>query len=268
MYKEETRRFPGSTEKRYFFNGNFGAKGEKRAAKEKPTPEQMEYVNRMTKARKIRYYIKGNFSDSDLFVTLTYRKGTRKSLKEAAEDIRRLFDRLRRKFKKLGHALKYIYLIEIGSRGGIHAHVIINECGQTTRLISKLWEHGHPNFKNLYEEGDYQQLADYMAKVPQGEDRVQQCTKTESIYSHSRNLILVKPEVKTYTRRTVRKYIEAIEGGATTHRDAAWIPEGQYIDTDSIRLGTNPYTGLSFLEYTLRPIKKTQLRAKGGTRYV
>jgi hypothetical protein len=262
MHKKETRRFERSTEERYTFKGRYGAKGEKRAKKEKPTPEQIEYQNRKNKARRIRWLIKGNFTEDDLFVTLTYRAGSRKEIKEAVEDVRRLIRKLRRQFDRRGRPLKYIYAVEIGSRGGVHAHLIINECGETARLISKLWEHGHPNFKNLYEDGDYEQLAEYMAKVPpekEGKTKMEQCAgKQEYCYNHSRNLVMVEPEIRNYSRRTVKKYIEALEAGATTHKDAKWIPEGFYVYRDSIRMGVNPYTGLSYLEYTLRPIKKRE----------
>lgn len=262
MYREETRRFGGSTEKRYTYKGRYGAKGESRGEKKKPTPEQIEYQNRKNKARRIRWLIKGNFSEEDWFVTLTYPKGTRRSIEEAKADMSKLIRRLRKQYKKRGIPLRYIYVIEIGSRGGVHMHLIINECGETTRLISKLWERGHPNYKNLYEEGNYEQLAEYMAKVPQekeGKPKAQQCTRArEYVYSRSRNLVMVEPEVKEYSRRTMRKILEDIERGAQTHRDAAWIPEGWQIDRESIRSGVNPYTGLSYLEYTIRLIHRRE----------
>jgi hypothetical protein len=256
MYKEETRRFGESIEKRYTHPGKCGAKGEKRKKRKKATPEQIKRQNRQNKARRIRWLIKANFGEEDWFITLTYPRGTRKDIREVAGDVRDLFNRLRPQFKKRGSPLKYIYVVEIGSRGGIHAHAIINECGETTKLVRKYWKHGHPNYKNLYEDGNYEQLADYLAKMPQGENRVQRDGDKEYIYSRSRNLTVVKPETKTYQRWTVRKYQQGIEDGATTHRDADWIPEGYYIDRSSIRSGVNPYTGLSYLEYTLRKIRK------------
>lgn len=262
MHRLEIRRFPGSTEKRYTHLGKYGAKGEKRAKRSKPTPEQMEYQNRKNRARNIRYLIKANFTENDLFVTLTYKKGTRKDVKEAAEDVRDLFKKLRPKYKKLEVPLKYIYACEIGERGGIHTHLIINECGNTMQLISGLWGRGHPNFKNLYKEGNYEQLADYMAKVPkdkEGSTKVQQCKKKpEYIYNHSRNLEKVEPEVHVYSRRTVKAIRDAIEQGAVTHEQSKYITDGYYIDRDSIRSGVNPYTGISYLEFTEVPIRQRE----------
>ena len=62
MHKLEIRRFPGSVEKRYTYFGNYGAKGERRAKRDKPTPEQMEYTNRKNRSLNIRYLIKANFT--------------------------------------------------------------------------------------------------------------------------------------------------------------------------------------------------------------
>ena len=244
------------------YYGNYGAKGEKRAKRDKPTPEQMEYTNRKNRSRNIRYLIKANFTTQDLFVTLTYRQGTRKGLDEAAKDVRGLIRKLRPKYKKLGIPLKYIYTCEIGERGGIHTHLIINDCGNTMRLISELWTRGHPNYKNLYDEGNYEQLADYMAKVPgskEGTTKAQQCRKKpEYVYSHSRILEKVEPEVHVYSRRTVKAIQEAIEQGATTHEQSKYITEGYYIDRDSIRSGVNPYTGISYLEFTEVPLRRRE----------
>ena len=58
-------------------------------------------------------------------------------------------------------------------------------------------------------------------------------------YTCSRNLIRPVPERKFYSRRTVEKLVS----------DGPKPTEGYYIDKDSIRVGVNEYTGMSYLQY-------------------
>ena len=53
--------------------------------------------------------------------------------------------RLRYRYKKLEDVLKYIYRIEIGKRGGIHVHILLNrtKCSKgTDTLIAECWTFG------------------------------------------------------------------------------------------------------------------------------
>ena len=65
-------------------------------------------------------------------------------------------------------------------------------------------------------------------------------TKEEYSYSTSRNLIRPKPERKRYRRWTMRKLL--LYGPKPT--------PGYYIVPESIRSGTNRYTGYSYMRYT------------------
>ena len=78
MYNRERWIFLNSIETECKYAGKYGAKGEKRAKRKKPTPEQVAKQNQINKENRIRRLIKANFYPSDLWVTLKYPKGTRK----------------------------------------------------------------------------------------------------------------------------------------------------------------------------------------------
>ncbi len=245
-YTRRKYTFQKSTEYEFVFKGNYGAKGEKRAEKSKATPEQVRRQNRLNKQKKIRRLIKANFSEGDFWVTLTYPKGARPSVNQVMKDWDGFIRRMKTRYKKLGKELKWIRRIEIGSRGAVHAHVIINrlEGEQTDLMIKECWKPGHVNYATLYEEGDYEQLADYLAKdemtKKQEAELEQKDRKRLRAYSHSRNLTTVEPQTRTYGHWTMRRII----------RDGPKPTPGYYILKDSIRSGVNPYTGMSYLYYT------------------
>ena len=252
-FYHEIYRIGSWIEHEYKFAGNYGKKGEKRKKKTKQTPEQMELYNRINKAKKIRRTIGLNFKQSDYWVTLTYRDGKGKGIDEIKHDMENFRNRLRYAYKKRGSALKWIQVIEIGKRGGLHIHMVLNRIEGTDLLVAKNWEHGHPYFKPLYEEGQYENLACYMAKLPpeesgsgkKWEECVEKLEDENYSYSTSRNLVRPQPdERKKYKRRTMERAIK--EGPKPT--------PGYYIDKGSVRIGVNRVTGWSYMYYTELPI--------------
>ena len=239
--------FPHSIEYEFKWAGDYGAKGEKRAPRERPSPWQIELQNQINKKNRIRRTIKANFMENDFWLTFTYRKGERKDMQGVKEDLNIFSRKLQRRYKRHEAEMKWMRTIEIGSRGGIHIHLILNRIrgADADIMIKECWPHGRVFFSNLYEEGGYEQLAQYMAKVPDEEERKKKglprkLTKEEYSYSTSRNLIRPKPERKRYRRWTVRKLL--IYGPKPT--------PGYYIVPESIRSGTNRYTGYSYMRYT------------------
>ena len=237
MYKQLTFRLNDSNEYEFYWEGYGGAKGEKRQEKRKATPEQIERQNRFNKAKECRRTIKLNFAPGDLFVTLTYKAGEKKSIDEVMKDITQFDRKMRYRHKKAGTEYKWMRVIEIGERGGIHIHLITTK--ESFDYINEAWTHGHPNYKRLYADGGYAQLADYMSKN-QKNKQGELVKKGDYHYSTSRNLKRPIPEVKRYSHWTMRRIIE---------RGIKASP-GYYIDKDSIRMGINPVTGKSYLYYT------------------
>ena len=140
-----------------------------------------------------------------------------------------LLNRLKYHYKKQDKQLKWILKMEQGARGAIHAHAIINRIDGGDLLLARQWKKGRVHMQLLYEEGGFQDLAEYIAKVSdlsQGEP-----------YSRSRNMIEHDPETKILKRRTWKKEIKP--------------PKGYYVDKTSVVEGINPVTGYPYRYYTL-----------------
>ncbi|MBQ8634468.1 MAG: hypothetical protein IJ420_12785 [Lachnospiraceae bacterium] len=252
--------FKDSIEREIKWAGKYGAKGEKRSKRKKATPEQIARQNQQNKEKKLRRLIKANFLPGDLWCTLKYPKGTRKTTEEYKKDIVAFITRCRREWKKRNTPFKFIYRLEIGKRGGVHLHMICNrldpEKGKpdTDIILQEAWQQGRINYESLYDAGGFQALAEYIAKQTEtGQlslfDKSEQ--KAYRDYSCSRNLERPEPEIKEYKRRTVRSLVQ--EGPEPT--------PGYYIDKDSVRQGINPYNGLSYCHYIEYRIQNPQ---KGG----
>lgn len=262
-FTKKTWSFPGSNEISYTYKGRYGAKGEKREKKKKVTPEQIRKQNQWNREKRMRRLMKANFIPGDLWCTLKYPRGTRKSVGEVTKDFRNFRDRLKRQYKKFGEELKFIYRMEIGARGGIHIHLLVNwirgnpeadsngkasngKPPDTALIIQEAWKPcGRIHYEPVYSEGLFQDLACYMTKQPDEEIEkqlsflpVEDRKKLIKIGS-SRNLIRPEPEVKEYSHWTMRKILE--EGPEPT--------PGFYIDQDSVECGVNPVTGMSYLQY-------------------
>lgn len=246
-YIRDTYTFPGSLEHEIKWPGKYGAKGEKRAPKVKATPEQIQKQNAWKKEVHSRRVMKLNFKKGDLWCTILYPKGTRKDIEEVKKDMGKFLRKLRKAYKERGDDLKFMYRIEIGSRGGIHIHMICNQArGEPPidMVIQDSWTEGRVHFERFGgEEEDYSKLSGYLVK-PQNEEQMEKRTPEERrvlrAYSSSRNLERPKAERKAYKRRTVKRMIE--EGPTPT--------PGYIIDKSSIIQGINPFTGLSYLYYT------------------
>jgi hypothetical protein len=253
-YRVDIWRFRDSTEYEYKYAGRYGAAGESRAKRKKATPEQVRQQNRRNRETRMRRLIKANFRSSDLWITLKYPAGTKKSIEEAANDLKNFLRKLKRRYNRAGHDLKYIYRIEIGKKGGVHVHLIINRVNGSDLMIQSAWQQGYFNITPMYETGDFKALAEYIVKEPPEDGQMMLLDDTEkkkvTRYSTSRNLIRPVPETKEYKRRTVERLI----------RNGIRPSAGYHIDEDSIVTGTNPYTGMSYIYYTEIRIRRTGKR--------
>lgn len=253
MYRLDIYRFRSSTEYEYKFAGNYGAKGEKRNKKQKRTPEDIERQNQYQRTKTVRHLIKANFTEGDYWTTLTYSDKEGKTIRDISEDVSRFLKNIRYQYKKVDIPCKYIYRIEIGSKGGIHVHIILNRITDLDRLIQRYWTHGK-TFNELLDDGTYERLADYIVKPPTDQQKKLLKTFEEDAkklirYSCSRNLTRPEPETKTYTSRTMRSVF---------NNDL--IPnEGYYIDKNSIRRGVNAFTGYGYLYYQEVKIMKDEI---------
>ncbi len=243
MYWKDMWHFKNSIEYEFKYKGKYGAKGEKRAKRKKATPEQIKMQNQRNREKNVRRLIKANFGENDYWITLKYPKGTRLKIEDVKKHMKKFLDKTRKDYRKRNESFRFIYRMEIGKRGGIHIHILLNRITDADLIIKKNWEQGMTDFTLAYEAGGFRRLAEYLVKPPiDGTDPEGEAAR----YHPSRNLVRPQRERKEYTHWTVRKLI--FEGPTPT--------PGFYIVPDSIVTGVNPYTGMSYLHYEEVRIEK------------
>lgn len=263
MYWHDIYDLLNSIEHEFKFAGKYGAKGEKRQKKKKPTREQIEKQNQANRETRLRRTIKLNFQKYDIWSCCKYPEGTRLEVEEVKADVKEFLGKLRKAYKKKNAVLKYIYRLEIGKYGGIHFHLLVNRIvgADTDIILTDCWQQvlkrrgippgktgGMIDFRTLYEAGGYKNLAEYIVKKPKKDSKEykqlslfpEEDRKKLLAISTSRNLVRPEPERKVFSHWTMRKILE--NGPKPT--------PGYYIDKDSVYVGINPYTGYSYLKYT------------------
>lgn len=240
-YKKKEMRFKYAREIMEYHTAKYGAPGQKRIKRKKPTPEQMEQINRLNRERIARWKLREHFDVHDYFSVLTYRKEERPpDMKGAKEDFRKFIRIVRKEYKKRGAELKWMRNIEVGTKGGWHTHIVVNRIPDTDIIMKQAWQKGKVVNQLLYEKGEFAELAAYITKTPKTDQRLK-----ESHYSTSRNLPLPDPIEKTYKHWKSWQDIEKVR-----------IPEGFYLDKSSYVEGINPLTGYKYRRYTLLRVRR------------
>ena len=258
---------PNYIEHEIYFAGDYGAKGEKRGKKVKPTPLQIEKQNQLNRVKRLRRTLQLNFYPGDYWITVKYKAGTRKEIKEIKADVKKFLDGLRKKYKARGQPLMFVYRIEIGKRGGLHCHMVINRIPDGDLLMRDAWktatdDAGAIDYQTIDDSGGFGGLAEYICKKPDVEHLGQieftfreEDRKKILAVSSSRNLKRPEPIRRKYNHWTLRKILT----GEMDIRPT----EGFYIDKDSVRKGVNKFTGLSYLYYTEVRIKQVTRSGDG-----
>ena len=250
MYIQNRWKIKGEIEVENIFSGRYGKRtppSERRA----PTPEEQERINERQSARKLRRKIHANFDPNDLFETLTYGRDRRPDPKGAAHELKLFLNRLRRDWKREGTDLRYIVVTEYKSKS-IHHHLIVNDLpdGTGAKKIAQSWSrNGHANTKYLYEDGQYERLAEYLIKETSKTFRDPD-NPSKLRYSCSRNL--VTPMAKTR--------ILKLDDWPEEPR----VPKGYYLEKDSLVNGVNKM-GYRFQFYRLIKISGQKPQHGGKT---
>lgn len=238
-HKKKTYRFPLAIEVEEYHTAKYGAPGQERQPKRKATPEDIEKQNQRNREKKARHKLRAHFQRNDYFSCLTYRREERPTdMAGAREDFRKFIRNVRDAYKKRGKILKWMRNIEVGTRGGWHIHLIVNRIPDTDIILKNAWQHGKVVNELLYEKGGFAKLAAYITKTTKTDPRLR-----EASYSASRNLPIPPPEVKIYRRWNIGKIR---------------IPEGYYLDQESLHEGINPVTGYRYRTYTLLKLSTEQ----------
>lgn len=219
-------------------------KGESKAPKQNPTSEEVEKINARYAERTLQIKLHHNFKPGDHHIIPTYR-GVEPTKSEAKEDLRIFKRELRKEYKKLGLAFKWIAVTEYENRR-IHHHMVINQ-GISVKRIRELWEKGNVHERPLSKSGDWRKLGEYLIKETSKTFRNPDAVG-KLRYSCSRNLIM--PEV----------FKEEIE--ASELLDDPKPIKGYYIDQDSIYKGMNPVTERPYVEYVMLPLNAERTRVR------
>ena len=142
-FKKTIRRSRYAMDIEEYHTARYGAPGQGRTVRKKPTPEQMAAVNRYNRVRKCRWRIRLYFDVNDCFVCLTYRREERpEGMKEAKEDFRKFIRKLRRAYKRVGKEFRWMRNIECGKRNAWHIHLLVNRIPDIDILIREYWQKG------------------------------------------------------------------------------------------------------------------------------
>lgn len=225
-----------------YYNYYNRPKGAPRAAPEKPTTEQQRKNNERRAEKKLRRLMNANFEPGDYHINLNYAKELRPDNKaDMRENVRKFLRRLRKEYKKHGKELKYIHVMEIGSKGAMHHHLVINRLD--VELIRKAWNKGRVHIYPLDDTGQYAQLASYLIKYTSKTFNTEDSLQGKR-WDSSRNLI--KPKIK---KKVIHRNV---------FRSEPKEKKGYYIDKNSIMDYISSETGYQYMTYTLVRITKRE----------
>ncbi len=238
-YVKKTVVFPHAREVMEHHTARYGAPGQERRKKRKPTPEEMEKRNQYNRERLARWKLRNNFDINDYFTCLTYRREERPlSMAVAKEHFTKFIRRVRKEYRKRGEELKWMRNIEVGTKNGWHVHLVVNRIRDTDVILKEAWGHGKAVNQLLHEKGEFAELAAYITKTPKTDTRLK-----ETDYSASRNLPVPEPETRVYRHWKTWKDVKP--------------PKGYYLDKGSLYEGVNPVTGYRYRTYTLLECERT-----------
>lgn len=215
-----------------------GGKGKTRQLKTELTSEEQAKINRNRQLRQIIVLINANFGLGDYHISLDYKKDERpEGRTEADANLNRFNRRLVYWYRKQGVELKRIAVTEIGKRGALHHHLVINGGVLSIEKIRALWPFGRIHVTPLEADGDYKDLAEYLIKKTDWEFANVEEMKGKRRFNPSQNLVRPKPKNK----RVKRKQINA--------NPKPW--KGYYIKPESLYIGKDQWSGQEYMVYRM-----------------
>lgn len=192
----------------------------------------VQKYNDRVAVRKCTRLLNANFKPQDLFLTLTYRKGSKVTPEESKKHKDKFLRNLRRNLSRQGEELRYLGTIGIGERGAIHHHIVISS--MDPRELQQFWPYGRIDCQPLHNNGEYSKLAAYICH--QNRDGKGKTIAGNRWY-RSKNLINPQAFVEEVSAKEWREPPQPIKG--------------YIIDPDSIETGYSPVTGIPYLFYRM-----------------
>lgn len=216
----------------------YGAPSKKRIKRMRDTPEAMKRYNNQKRAEKLQQLILLNF-DKGFHVVLDYPKGQRPETYEEAEaNLKKCLYKVSRRFKRKDKSFRYIAVTEKGKEAAaLHHHLIVEGYSEVVEELTRAWGN-HIKINQMYEEGAYKDLAEYIVKAETKEEQ----TKGKSKYHRSRNL--KEPIVRSSLIRGAIK-------------DDPEIPKGHHLVPDTLINGYNDVLGIRYQSYLVKKEKET-----------
>lgn len=234
-----------------YYSSRYGKKGIKRSKRINLTREEQRKVNKRAAEKKLRRLINENFGYMDTHLVLDYKLEMRPVSREVMRaDANDFLKRMRKLYKEHGVEFKYIHVMEIGKKGALHHHLVINtpDC-ISQRDIVKCWRgRGRTHHNPLDDSGQYAKLASYLIKQSDGMLKDPNALQGKR-WNRSRNLknpkIIKKAPIKD------RGWYNKIA------RLPKKLADSYYLDGDSVQEGIHEETGYTFFSYTFVRINQT-----------
>lgn len=219
-----------------YYTYRINVKGERREKREKPTSEAQEKVNQRLAEKRLRRIMAANFRNGDTVVRLDFSKRPEGSVEMQAL-ISKALRKISAMYRKAGKQLRYIYVKEVGPRGGRHIHMIMSrEDMDVLQILTKCWPHGGIHVDPWNTGPDFSKLASYFIKYAARTEQTEGKLIGKRWYP-SRNL-----EQPKITKRILR---------SDHFRENIKKKQGYTLAKDSVRSGISDFTGYRYFSYTL-----------------
>lgn len=219
-----------------YYTYRINVKGERREKREKPTSEAQEKVNQRLAEKRLRRVMAANFRNGDTVVRLDFSKRPEGSVEMQAL-ISKALRKISTMYRKAGKQLRYIYVKEVGPRGGRHIHMIMSrEDMDVLQILTKCWPHGGIHVDPWNTGPDFSKLASYFIKYAARTEQTEGKLIGKRWYP-SRNL-----EQPKITKRILR---------SDHFRENIKKKQGYTLVKDSVRSGISDFTGYRYFSYTL-----------------
>ena len=152
-----------------YYSSRYGKKGIKRGERKALTKEEQIKVNKRAAEKKLRRLINENFQEGDTHLVLDYRKERRPAervqMREDADDFLR---EMRKLYKRHGIPFKYIHVMEIGKKGALHHHLVINTPEEISQqAIVRCWKGRGRTHHNPLDDTGQDRIEEYSSDKEQ-----------------------------------------------------------------------------------------------------
>ena len=222
-------------EVRRYYSSRYHSKGPK-GERIKETTDSGKKENQRIAEKTLRRLINTNFEGGDLLLTLDFHKWQPLDSIEMQSMISGAIRKLKNLYRKEGKTLKYIYVKEVGPRGGRHIHMIVNQIDYN--ILSEWWyDFGAVHFQALDHSGQYRRIAAYFIKYALRTEQTEGRLIGKRWYS---SLNLKKPIIRKRVVKTANEFKTTVK-----------VPAGWFLDKETLAEGVSEITGFIFFEYTL-----------------